>query len=217
MAGNGFILRPIQVALWACVLVSTSQAQGLRFEGPSTDIAEFGQPYYTVTVQSADGNGSDSLFFFKGDTVQAFPGAPRFDVSVLSYALVSLAANIDLFTANAGETFADSSLAGFTDSEPSLIVNALQVPLGTDSSPARFYLGVRTHGQEEGGPIWRSSLGWLLLENTRNQGLRLVDSHVAYNVPSIVIGQVPESSTWSLAAVGMMLTGVLSRRRRRIG
>lgn len=183
--------------LCACV---SSHAGGIEFAGPSTLGSV--SSVYDVRVNTESNVGWDEFLFSKQDSRTAFGGNAFYGTSTLSYVTSTLAANIDLYDVSEGQTLADSSLAGFAS--PSLLHGDLLVAHNYRTSASTyFYLGVRVHGDFDGMP-GRSSLGWLLLENTQSSGLRLVDSHVAYNVGSVVIGQVPESGTGALALAGCL-------------
>lgn len=207
--------RPFFMGLAGLALSMAAQAQALRFEGPSNDLPILDGPYYHLSVLASDGLASDEIFFYKQDSRAPFEGDARFGTSVLTYALSSLAANIDLYAVSEGQVFADSSLAGTWEARPSLVQTGLSVPwVSVAGQPSRFYLGLRTHGGDVAAP-WHASLGWLLFENSATQGLTLLSSHLAYDARSIVIGQVPESSAWTLASIGLLVVGALARRQPR--
>jgi len=201
------------VALLTC---ATAHAQGLTFSGPSPNFFN-GVAAYSVRVDALSG-GYDEIYFSKTDTTLPYPGDTAFRQSALTYVTSTLAAYIDVYAVTAGDTFADSSLAMGARAQPSLLNGGFIERL--DRAPTRattFYLGVRTYLDPMYAPgNTRSALGWLYLENTQINGLRLLDSHIAYNASSIVIGQVPEASAWSLASLGVLtvLGAALCRSRR---
>ncbi len=195
----------VRVLLSATLLTSAAaHAEGLTFSGPMS------YPFvttsaYSVRVDALDG-GYDEMIFSKTDSNLPYQGDAAFRISKLSYVTSTLAAYIDVYGVNAGESFADSSLAMGAAAPGSLLNgNILERLDRTATRPTYFYLGVRTYLDPAiSGGRSRSALGWLYLENTQANGLRLVDSFLAYNASSIVIGQVPEASAWSLASLGVL-------------
>ncbi len=208
-------------AMLSATLLScaSAYASGIEFNGPTT-FAGVADPVYSVQVNAADG-GYDAIYFSKKDTIWPFPGDASYKTSQLTYATSTLAAYIDLYAVNAGETFAESSLAGVAIGTPSLLNGPLSERLSASpTTPTYFYLGVRTFGSPPNAGStpwtpWRASLGWVLLENTQANGLRMVDSYVAYNAGSIVVGQVPEASVLTLTSVGLFALWGAARQRRR--
>jgi len=207
--------RSNRALLGAALLTSAAaHAEGLIFSGP-VSYPNMATPAYLVRVDALDG-GYDELLFSKTDSSLPYPGDAAFRTSTLSYVTSTLAAYIDVYSVTAGQTFADSSLAMGAAGPGSLLNgNILERLDRTATKPTYFYLGVRTYLDPVfSGGRSRSALGWLYLENTQANGLRLVDSSLAYNASSIVIGQVPEASAWSLASLGVLtvLGAALSRR-----
>ena len=200
----------------ALLTCAAAHAQGLTFSGPAPNFFN-GVAAYSVRVDALSG-GYDEIYFSKTNTTQPYPGDTAFRQTALTYVTSTLAAYIDLYPVAAGDTFADSSLAMGARAQPSLLNGAIIERLDrTPSRPTTFYLGVRTYLDPMfGAGGSRSALGWLHIENTQANGLRLLDSHIAYNASSIVIGQVPEASAWSLASLGVLtMLGAALRRSRR--
>jgi hypothetical protein len=200
----------------ALLTCAAAHAQGLTFSGPAPNFFN-GVAAYSVRVDALSG-GYDEIYFSKTDTTQPYPGDTAFRQTALTYVTSTLAAYIDLYPVAAGDTFADSSLAMGARAQPSLLNGAIIERLDrTPNRPTTFYLGVRTYLDPMYAPgNTRNALGWLYIENTQLNGLRLLDSHIAYNASSIVIGQVPEASAWSLASLGALtVLGAALRRSRR--
>lgn len=195
------------VALATLVIGAAAQAQGIVFSA-DTIHAQSSQPAYAVRLDALDG-GYDEIVFTKTDSTPSFLRR-----STLTYATSTLAAYINLYGVQEGETFADSSLAMGSNTLPSLLNGGIVVSLSRlAAQPTYFYLGLRTHSPAEWG-LKRSALGWILLENTQLNGLRMVDSYVAYGANQIVIGEVPEVGSMSLVAFGL-ITLLVARRQHR--
>jgi hypothetical protein len=80
---------------------------------------------------------------------------------------------------------------------------------GTDT----FWLAAKVReGNLANGP-W-SSLGWAQLRFDTDGQLRLLNSHIAYNVPQLTVGAVPEPGTWALLSIGLAAVAGVTRLRR---
>lgn len=175
-----------------------------------------GKPYtnaYSLTViQQPQDSGSDTVYFNKVDESL---GLFKWEgTSQLTYITMTLAADINLYQVEEGQTF---SVAGVQAGQfPSVRSSSgLTVPLtGSLVAAKSFYLAVRTEGNTvSNDPGWRDALGWMRFTNTTADGLKMTDSFLAYDASSIVIGvsSVPETSTLGMSVAGLL--GLVIARR----
>lgn len=196
------------LTLLACTSAWAATDPNITLSGPTQRTIGF-KTYnnlYALTVrQLPEDSGWDQVLFNKVDQpLSLFDWTAS---SQLEYVTTTLAADINMYMVDEGQTFA---VAGVNAKQyPSLRGGQVEVPLtGGLLAPQSFYLAVRTASTQDltTSSGWRYSLGWLRLTNTASGGLKVTDSFLAYDVPSIVVGvvSVPEPGTFALLLTGLL-------------
>jgi len=193
--------------------VLAAQDPNVALLGPYVE-ADASLPLYEVRVRNPRSDGQygayDAVVFSKRDTNEAYDRNPAVKTSHLSWYTSTLAANIDLFAVKAGDVFSSERVAAgaFT----SMLSGAdILAPLHLTPTWGTFYLGVQVLVPPEMASGWQGSMGWLMFQTRPGNRLVLVDSLIAYDASSIVVGQVPESGSLALALAGL---GLVALRRR---
>lgn len=200
-------------AITAITAAPAAHAQSAQFSGPFT-VADAPGPLYEVRVANPRSNGEfglyDAVIFSKVDTNEVYGSNPEVKTSHLSWFTSTLAANIDLFAVTAGDVFASEQVAAGAFISM-LGGSGITAPRHPSAALGTFYLGVRVDVPPDMASFWQGSLGWLKFQGAPGQPLQMVDSYIAYDASSIVIGQVPEADTLAMALLGL---GLLAARRR---
>jgi hypothetical protein len=219
------LITPWALALAGVVAAPTAYAQSAQLLGPYAPgeypgpVSDASVPLYELRVANPRLAGSfDAVVFSKLDTPLPFGTNAMLKTSVLRWSTTTLAADIDLYAVQPGDVFAEQQVAAgsFAALGPG---HDLAEPWSLNPALGSFYLGVRVAVSPEMSGFWQGSMGWLKFQTQRDsEGYRLVllDSHIAYDASSVVVGQVPEGSTLTLALSGLGIVGGLAAARRPI-
>lgn len=76
-----------------------------------------------------------------------------------------------------------------------------------------FWIGAKTRYGNTGSGDW-TGLGWAALRFESDGQLTLLGSAMGYDTSTLVVGTVPEPSTWAMLALGLAAIGGVAHRRR---
>lgn len=130
----------------------------------------------------------------------------------LTGATYTLDAAAALYAVSAGAPLSNTLLdAG---AYPALVGETAQPwsPLTVQGSDT-FWIGAKIRYGNMGPRDW-TGLGWAALRFESDGKLTLLDSAMGYDTSNLVVGTVPEPSTWAMLALGLAGIGGVAHRRR---
>jgi hypothetical protein len=226
-SGLRALVAPLAVVLVGLLAGPAAHAQSVQFLGPFAPGEYPGPqfeapgPLYEVRVANPRWNGifgsNDSIIFSKVDTNATWGSNPAVKTSELRWYTSTLAAYINLYAVKAGDVFSEPQVAA--GAFPALVPGAvIAEPRSFNLALGSFYLGVQVAVSPEMAGNWQGSMGWLKFQTqlgSQGPQLVMVDSYIGYDASSVVVGQVPESGTMTMALLGMGLVGGLAAARQR--